>query len=99
MDDSPTTFSYGDQTYNPANFKHEFMGQVTLRKAMAHSLNVATVKVAEMAGFKNVVSLARQAGMNDDIQPTPAVALGAIPGHPARDSESVHDFCEWRKPC
>jgi penicillin-binding protein 1B len=77
VDDSPTTFSYGDQTYNPANFKHEFMGEVTLRQAMAHSLNVATVKVGEMAGFKNVVSIARQAGMNEDIQPTPAVALGA----------------------
>lgn len=77
VDDSPTTFDNGDQTYNPANFKQEFMGQVTLRKALAHSLNVAAVKVAQMAGYQNVVAVARQAGMNDDIQPTPAVALGA----------------------
>jgi penicillin-binding protein 1B len=77
VDDSPATFGEGNQIYQPANFKHEFMGQVTLRKAMAHSLNVATVKVAEMAGLRNVVAIAHQAGMNDDIQPTPAVALGA----------------------
>jgi len=77
VDDSPTTFDSGNQSYNPANFKHEFMGEVTLRQAMAHSLNVAAVKVAQMAGYKNVVAIARQAGMNDDIQPTPAVALGA----------------------
>jgi len=77
VDDSPTTFDNGDQTYNPANFKQEFMGQVTLRKALAHSLNVAAVKVAQMAGYQNVVAVAKQAGMNDDIQPTPAVALGA----------------------
>jgi penicillin-binding protein 1B len=77
VDDSPTTFDNGDQTYNPANFKQEFMGQVTLRKALAHSLNVAAVKVAQMAGYQNVVAIAKQAGMNDDIQPTPAVALGA----------------------
>jgi penicillin-binding protein 1B len=77
VDDSPTTFGAGNQTYSPANFKHEFMGQVTLRQALAHSLNVATVKVGQMAGFGNVVAVARQAGMNEDIRPTPAVALGS----------------------
>jgi penicillin-binding protein 1B len=77
VDDSPTTFDAGNQTYSPSNFKHEFMGQVTLRQAMAHSLNVAAVKVGQMAGFENVVAVARQAGMNEDIRPTPAVALGA----------------------
>jgi penicillin-binding protein 1B len=77
VDDSPTTFDFGEQSYNPSNFKHEFMGQVTLRQAMAHSLNVAAVKVAQTVGYRNVVAVAREAGMNDDIQPTPAVALGA----------------------
>jgi penicillin-binding protein 1B len=77
VDDSPTTFDVGNQTYNPANFKHEFMGQVTLRQALAHSLNVATIKVAQTTGYDKVVALARQAGMNEDIQPTPAVALGS----------------------
>jgi penicillin-binding protein 1B len=53
------------------------MGQVTFRQALAHSLNVATVKVGQMVGFGNVVAVARDAGMNEDIRPTPAVALGA----------------------
>ena len=77
VDDSPTTFDFGNQTYSPQNFNHEFMGQVTLRTAMAHSLNVATIKVAQMAGLNNVVAIAREAGMKDDIEPTPAVAIGA----------------------
>ena len=77
VDDSPTTFEYGNETYSPSNFKHQFMGRVTLRYALAHSLNVATVKVGEMAGFDKVVAVAHQAGLNEDIQPTPAVALGA----------------------
>jgi penicillin-binding protein 1B len=77
IDDSPASFDNGTVAYSPANFRHEFMGQVTLRQAMAHSLNVATVKVAQMVGYQNVVAIARQAGMNEDIQPTPAVALGA----------------------
>ncbi len=75
--DAPATFQFANRTYSPGNFKGEFMGQVTLRQALAHSLNVATVKVAEQVGFNNVVALAHRAGMNDDIAATPAVALGA----------------------
>jgi penicillin-binding protein 1B len=41
------------------------------------SLNVATVKLAESIGYDTVVSLARRAGLNSRIRPTPAVALGA----------------------
>ena len=75
--DSPTTFEFDNQTYSPSNFKGQFQGRVTLRYALAHSLNVATVKVGELVGFRNVVALAQRAGMNEDIRPTPAVALGA----------------------
>jgi penicillin-binding protein 1B len=53
------------------------MGTVTLRNALAHSLNVATVQVAQKIGYDRVVKMARRVGLNDDIQPTPAVALGA----------------------
>src|SRR5262249_19076664 len=54
-----------------------FYGTVTLRQALAKSMNVATVKVAEMVGYDHVVEMANRAGMNYKIQPTPAVALGA----------------------
>ena len=77
VDDEATTFWFDGKPYEPSNFEHKFYGAVTLRDAMAHSLNVATVKVAEEAGYGAVVDLARRAGLNLDIQPTPAVALGA----------------------
>jgi penicillin-binding protein 1B len=77
VEDVPTTFWYDNKPYEPSNFKHEFHGTVTFRQALAKSMNVATVKVAEMVGYDKVVEMARRAGLNDDIQPTPAVALGA----------------------
>ncbi|HTS47109.1 MAG TPA: PBP1A family penicillin-binding protein [Bryobacteraceae bacterium] len=77
VQDEATTFWFDGKPYEPSNFEHKFYGAVTLRDAMAHSLNVATVKVAEEAGYGAVVDLARRAGLNMDIQPTPAVALGA----------------------
>ena len=46
MVDEPTTFYFDNKAYEPSNFEKKFYGTVTLRDALAHSLNVATVKVA-----------------------------------------------------
>lgn len=75
--DEPTTFWYDGKPYEPSNFQNEYHGTVTLRQAMAKSMNVPTVKIAEAVGYEAVVELARNAGMNLRIKPTPAVALGA----------------------
>jgi penicillin-binding protein 1B len=83
LDDDPTTFTFHGQTYEPSNFKHEFMGPVTVRTALAHSLNVATVSLAQEIGFDRVADLAKRLGFNDDVQPTPAIALGAYDTTPA----------------
>jgi penicillin-binding protein 1B len=77
LQDDPTTFSYDGRTYQPANFGHEFMGAVTLREALMHSLNVATVSLAQQVGYNTVADMARRLGLNDGIKPTPAMALGA----------------------
>ncbi len=81
IDDSPTTFSYGDQIYEPRNYKNEYHGQVTARFALAESLNNATVKLAEMVGYNNVAELARTAGIAS-VRATPAMALGAYDATP-----------------
>ncbi len=75
--DEPTTFWFDNKPYEPGAYKDEYYGQVTLRRAFAKSLNVPTVRLAEMVGYDKVVDLARRAGMNMEIQPTPAVALGS----------------------
>jgi penicillin-binding protein 1B len=77
IDDEPTTFYFDGKPYEPSNFEHKFYGNISLRDALAHSLNVATVKLAEQTGYDQIVDLARRAGMNVEIHPTPAVALGA----------------------
>jgi penicillin-binding protein 1B len=77
VDDVPTTFEFDGKEYTPDNYGEEFYGTVTVRDALMHSLNVATVKVAEMIGYRRVVDLARQMGLGNNIQATPAVALGA----------------------
>ena len=81
VDDSATTFTYGDQIYEPRNYKEEYHGPVRLGYALALSLNNATVKVAEAAGYDKVAELARNAGIKR-AQATPAVALGSYDATP-----------------
>ena len=77
--DEETTFWYEHDTrsYTPSNFGDKFEGLMPLRYALAHSKNIPAVKIAEMVGYDKVVDVARAVGLNREIQPTPAVALGA----------------------
>jgi penicillin-binding protein 1B len=75
--DEPTTFFFEDEEYAPNNYGEQFRGAVTLRDALTSSLNVATVKLAELIGYGRVVGVARELGITASLLPTPAVALGA----------------------
>src|SRR5580658_3268288 len=81
VSDQPSTFSYGDQIYEPRNYKEEYHGDITLRYALALSLNNATVKVAEEVGYDKVADLAKSAGISS-VKATPAMALGAYDATP-----------------
>ena len=75
--DEPTTFDFDGKEYTPNNYGEEFKGKVTLREALTQSLNVATVKVAEMVGYTRISDMAHEFGLDPSIQPTPSMALGA----------------------
>ncbi len=79
--DQPTTFAYGDQIYEPRNYKEEYHGEVTARYALALSLNNATVKLAEQVGYDKVAELAKAAGITS-VKATPAMALGSYDATP-----------------
>jgi penicillin-binding protein 1B len=79
--DQPSTFAYGDQIYEPRNYKEEYHGDVTARYALAMSLNNATVKLAEEVGYDKVADLAKSAGITS-VKPTPAMALGSYDATP-----------------
>ena len=80
--DEPTTFEFGNQLYAPENYKQTYHGSVTVREALAYSLNVPTVRLAEMVGYGKVRDFALAAGFNNQLNPTPALALGAYVATP-----------------
>ena len=81
VQDAPGSFAYGDQIYEPRNYKEEYHGDVTARYALALSLNNATVKLAEEVGYEKVADLAKSAGIAS-VKATPAMALGAYDATP-----------------
>ncbi len=75
--DSPTTFAFEGQEYTPNNYGDQFHGVISLRTALSLSLNVATVRLAEIIGYDRVVEISQRVGFGSNIRATPAVALGA----------------------
>jgi penicillin-binding protein 1B len=79
---APANFRFEGRDYQPHNFHGELIGDVSLRYALAHSLNIPTVSLAGQVGYDKVVRVAKRMGLNDAIRPTPAVALGAYEATP-----------------
>jgi penicillin-binding protein 1A len=74
LDDSPV--SYGK--YTPSNYDNTFMGEMTVRQALALSRNIPAVKAGKRAGLRNVVQTAKDVGIESPIQPNLSTSLGAV---------------------
>jgi penicillin-binding protein 1A len=60
----------------PENYTHQYFGQVTLRQALAMSLNTVAVRLANEFGPKAVAATATRLGIQSQLQATPSIALG-----------------------
>lgn len=66
-----------EKTWKPENYGKRFHGPVTLREALIHSHNVATVKLLEKIGIKPVVEFAKTLGIMSPINQDLSLALGS----------------------
>ncbi len=82
VDDSPTTWEFDDQVWTPENYENEYSGMTTLRQALAHSRNIATIKVAERAGYDRVAALWKRLGVGNPPKAYPSIALGVFEATP-----------------
>ena len=72
----------GGRTWKPRNVADRSVGSVSLRDALVHSNNLATVRIAEAAGIEDIESLAARAGFGETAG-GPSIALGAVTVSPA----------------
>ncbi|CAN5585956.1 hypothetical protein BH23ACI1_BH23ACI1_31690 [soil metagenome] len=80
--DEPTTFEFNQQTWSPGNYDGQFEGPVTLRRTLALSRNIPTIKLAQQAGYDEVAKLWRAVGAGTPPRPYPSIALGVFEASP-----------------
>ncbi|WP_407520560.1 transglycosylase domain-containing protein [Methylobacterium oryzisoli] len=71
-EDSPVTV----KGWSPENYTRSYAGSVTLRDALAHSLNTVAVKLGLEVGPKAVVQTAQRLGITSPLQANASISLG-----------------------
>jgi penicillin-binding protein 1B len=77
INDSQFTWSYDGRDWQPSNYRNEYFGAVTFRRALENSLNSATSRVAQDVGIRRVRDIAHRLGIQSSLPAVPSLALGA----------------------
>lgn len=80
--DAPYTIPKGrhhvTETWTPSNSNNKYRGMVTLKKALALSINTVSAKLIDKVGPEAVVELTHKLGVKSEIPAQPSIALGAV---------------------
>lgn len=80
VEDAPVTFELPGQnppTWTPPNSDNKYSWEkMTIRTAMARSINSVTAYMMKQVGPQNVVATAQRLGIESTLEPVPSLALG-----------------------
>ncbi|MBI5167670.1 MAG: PBP1A family penicillin-binding protein, partial [candidate division NC10 bacterium] len=80
IEDSPVSYPVlieGKKTeWSPENYDRKYGGPTTLRRGLENSINVMAVKLIEKVGVNPVIKTAQQMGIQSELRPEYALALG-----------------------
>ncbi len=83
VDDAPASWDSNGELWSPENYEQEYDGLITYRRALTMSRNLATIKVAERAGYEQVAALWKKIGAGGTApRPYPSIALGVFEASP-----------------
>ena len=71
--DEPITIG----NYSPGNYDGKFRGTITMREALAESVNTVAVRLFQRVGVNKVIDTARSLGVTSPLEHDTALALGA----------------------
>jgi penicillin-binding protein 1A len=66
------------EDWEPKNSDNKYRGMVTLKKALALSINTVSAKLIDKTGPEAVVEMTHKLGVTSEIPVQPAIALGAV---------------------
>jgi penicillin-binding protein 1B len=78
MEDAPwkLIFDRGKQTWEPRNYEKDFMGWISFRTALAHSVNTIAARLGVEVGLSSVIALANRLGIESEMPSVPSLSLG-----------------------
>ena len=80
--DSPFTIPVGrhhvTESWTPKNSDNRYRGMVTLKRALANSINTISAKLIDKVGPEAVIELTHKLGVKSEIVNQPSIALGAV---------------------
>ena len=78
LEDAPWKLNYdhGKQEWSPKNYEKEFMGWITLRTALSHSVNTVAAKLGIEVGLSEIIKTARELGIESELPEVPSLSLG-----------------------
>ncbi|MBL7867824.1 MAG: PBP1A family penicillin-binding protein [Flavobacterium lindanitolerans] len=80
--DAPYTIPKGrhnvTETWTPRNSNGTYKGMVTLKYALAQSINTVSAKLIDKVGPDAVIDLVKKLGVKSNIPSQPSIALGAV---------------------
>jgi penicillin-binding protein 1A len=80
--DSPFMIRKGEhnvtEDWEPRNSDNKYRGMVTLKKALANSINTISAKLIDKVGPEAVIDLTHKLGVKSEIVNQPSIALGAV---------------------
>ncbi len=65
------------KTWKPENYEKRFFGPITLREALRHSRNAATVRLLDIIGVREVINFSRSLGIQSPLSTDLSLALGS----------------------
>jgi penicillin-binding protein 1A len=77
--DAPVVYEQDqdEKTWKPENYGRKIHGMVSLRDALAHSHNLATVRLLDKVGVKNVIEFAKTVGITSPLAADLSLGLGS----------------------
>src|SRR5207247_8486402 len=90
LEDMPDSFQTSQGPYAPRNYENTYLGRVTAARALARSLNVATVRLEFMIGLPKVIEMAHALGVESRLREVASLALGTDEVTPIELSAGYH---------
>jgi penicillin-binding protein 1A len=78
--------------WEPRNYTGQYLGPITLRTALAQSVNTVAARLASEVGTANVANTAHRLGITSAIQLDPSMALGAVEVSPLEMAQAYAPF-------